>query len=140
MTSATELARRIANRELSAREVCQAHIERCEQTHKALNALVWTRFEAALRDANAFDEKIARGENVGPLAGVPITAKECFFVEGSPACIGLAKYKDELSAETGVLVKRLQRAGAVLLGKTNVPQLMLWHECDNPVYGRTNNP
>jgi fatty acid amide hydrolase len=138
--SATQLARRIANGELSAREVCAAHIRRCEQTHKALNALVWTRFEAALQDAIAIDEKTARGEPVGPLAGVPFTVKECFFVEGSPACLGLSDLASETSGLTGVLVQRLKRSGAVLLGKTNVPQLMLWHECDNPVYGRTNNP
>jgi fatty acid amide hydrolase len=138
--SATELARLIASRELSAREVCEAHIERCEQTHRSLNALVWTRFDAARQDASAIDELLSRGETVGPLAGVPVTVKECFYVEGSPACIGLSALKSDLSDETGVLVRRLERAGAVLLGKTNVPQLMLWHECDNPVYGRTNNP
>lgn len=138
--SATEIARRIAAREISAREVCAAYIERCELTHKFLNALVWNRFDGALQDAAVLDEKIARGEHIGPLAGVPITVKDCFFAEGSPACIGLSHLKGEIAEETGSLVQRLQRAGAVLLGKTNVPQLMLWHECDNPVYGRTNNP
>jgi fatty acid amide hydrolase len=138
--SAAEIARRIAAREISAREVCAAYIERCEQTHKALNALVWTRFDAALKDAVAIDERLARGETLGPLAGVPITVKDCFFVEGAPSCIGLSHLKGEIADQTGALVHRLQQADAVLLGKTNVPQLMLWHECDNPVYGRTNNP
>lgn len=94
--SATEIARRIAAREISAREVCQAHIEQCRLTHKALNAIVWNRFDAALTDAVAIDEKIARGEPLGPLAGVPITVKDCFFVEGSPACIGLPHLKEDI--------------------------------------------
>ena len=74
--SATEIARRVAAREISAREVCQAFIARCEQVHPQLNALVWTRFEAALEDAAGIDEKITRGAALGPLAGVPLTAKE----------------------------------------------------------------
>ncbi len=138
--SAAEIAKRVAAREVSAREVCAAYIERCQQTQKSLNALVWTRFQAAARDAAAIDEKIGRGEKLGPLAGVPVTVKDCFFVEGAPSCLGLPLLKAELSEQTGYLVSRLQQADAVLLGKTNVPQLMLWHECDNPVYGRTNNP
>lgn len=189
--SATEISQRIAARAVSAHEVCAAYIERCEQTQKSLNALVWNRFDAALSDAVAVDEKIARGETLGPLAGVPLTVKECFFVEGSPTTIGLTNRAGKLATleeecrddrflhqqgfrqalkemklsgklqpgfqpqlsnphvragtekmrlRTASLVHQLQHAGGVLLGKTNVPQLMLWHECDNPVYGRTNNP
>ncbi|WP_254507843.1 amidase [Anatilimnocola floriformis] len=138
--SASDIARRIAAREISAREVCEAYISRCEQTHKALNALVWNRFDAARQEATAVDEKIARGEKLGPLAGVPMTIKESMYLQGSPTCIGLTNLRDNIVGETGVLVARLQRAGAIILGKTNVPQLMFWHECDNPVYGRTNNP
>lgn len=138
--SATELARRIAAREISARAVCHAHIARCEQLQPQLNALVWTRYEAALQEAAAIDERLARGEQLGPLAGVPFSVKECFAVRQAPACIGLSALQAERSEETASLVHQLQHAGGVLLGKTNVPQLMLWHECDNPVYGRTNNP
>jgi fatty acid amide hydrolase len=188
--SASEIARRVAAREISAREVCQAFIARCEQVHSQLNALVWQRFDLALQEAAAVDEKIARGEPLGPLAGVPVTVKECFFVEGSPTTIGLTnragrepgleqEWSDDRrlhslaflqtlsnmkaqgdvqgvqpclsdprvrsSAEsmrrrTSPLVHQWQQAGGLLLGKTNVPQFMLWHECDNPVYGCTNNP
>lgn len=141
--SATEIARRIAAREVSAREVCTAYIARCEQTNRALNAFTWTRFEAALQDASALDEQLARGAEVGSLAGVPFTAKDCFLVAGATANVGLAEFRgtrNDVSPETAFVVQRLQQAGGVLLGKTNVPQLMLWHECDNPVNGRTNNP
>ncbi|WP_425614088.1 amidase [Anatilimnocola sp. NA78] len=138
--SASEIARRITARQISAREVCRAYVGRCEAVNPQINAFTWKRFEQAISEATVIDEQIARGESVGPLAGVPITIKDCFHVAGSTACIGLSSLKDEVSPETGVLVKRLQRAGAVILGKTNVPQLMILHECDNPVFGRTNNP
>jgi fatty acid amide hydrolase len=138
--SAAEIARRIQHREVSAREVCQAHIDRCQAVNPKLNALVWTRYEEALREAAAIDDRLARGETVGPLAGVPVTVKECFFFEGSPTCVGLAALKDEFVDHYGHLVEDLRESGAILLGKTNVPQLMLWFECDNPVYGRTSNP
>ena len=69
-----------------------------------------------------------------------MTVKECFYLAGTPATIGLEKRRDELAQEDGLLVSRLRAAGAIIVGKTNVPQMMIWHECDNPLYGRTNNP
>jgi fatty acid amide hydrolase len=137
---AAEIARRIAGREISSREVVAAFIERIEAVDGKLNAVVVRRFDDARREAAAADERIARGEPIGPLHGVPITVKECFHVAGTQATIGLTTRRDELSAEDGLLIGRLKRAGAIILGKTNVPQLMTWYECDNPVYGRTNNP
>ncbi len=76
------------------------------------------------------------------LAGVPVTIKECFHVAGTPAprCGRIARNAQELAAEDSPLVKRLTAAGGIVLGKTNVPQLMVLHETDNPLYGRTNNP
>ncbi len=75
---------------------------------------------------------------LGPLHGVPITLKEQFALAGTPATIGVAGARDD--AEDGPLVTRLRAAGAIVLGKTNVPQLLIYNEADNPVYGRTNNP
>jgi fatty acid amide hydrolase len=74
------------------------------------------------------------------LHGVPITVKECFHLAGTAATLGLGSRATVLSETDGLLVARLKQAGAIILGKTNVPQLMMWHEADNPVYGRTNNP
>src|SRR5205085_6508718 len=87
------------------------------------------------------DERQARGEPLGRLHGVPITVKECFFLGGTPSTIGLnsPRYRQIVESD-GLPVSRARRAGAVILGKTNLPQLMIWHESDNPVYGRTNNP
>jgi fatty acid amide hydrolase len=137
---AAEIARHIASREISSREVVQAFIERIEGVNGRLNAVVVRRYDAALAEAAAADERLARGEPIGLLHGVPITVKECFHVAGTPATIGLDRRRDEISPDDGLLVRRMKRAGAIILGKTNVPQLMTWYECDNPVYGRTNNP
>jgi fatty acid amide hydrolase len=139
--SAAQIARRIARREISAADAARAFIARIEQVNPRLNAVVIPRFDEALAEAAAADERQARGEPLGPLHGVPITVKECFHVAGTKATIGLSgsEYQQPAS-EDGVMVGRLRRAGAIILGKTNLPQLMIWHECDNPVYGRTNNP
>ncbi len=138
--SAAEIARRIASREISSREVVQAFIQRIEAVNSAINAVVVKRFDEALAEAAAADERLARGEPLGLLHGVPVTVKECFHVTGTPATIGLDRRRNEISPSDGLLVGRLRRAGAIVVGKTNVPQLMTWFECDNPVYGRTNNP
>ena len=137
---AVEIGRRIASRDVTSVDVTKALVERIRSVDRKLNSVVVPLFESALMDAAAADERQRRGDVLGPLHGVPVTVKECFYVQGTPSCIGLSKLKDEILPVDGVLVERLRRAGAVVLGKTNVPQLMLWHECDNPVYGRTNNP
>jgi fatty acid amide hydrolase len=139
--SASEIARRIARKEISSAEVTRAFIARIEAVNPQLNAVVLPRFEAALIEASAADERLARGEELGPLHGVPITVKECFHVAGMPSTIGLDSTAQRKPIEKdGIAIARLRRAGAIVLGKTNLPQLMIWHESDNPVYGRTNNP
>ncbi|HEX5102307.1 MAG TPA: amidase family protein, partial [Pirellulaceae bacterium] len=113
-----------------------------------LNAVVVRRFGEALKEAAAADAQLAAGftptrsvSEGAPLVGVPITIKECFHLAGTPCTIGIdSSERQEIFQHEAVLVRRLKQAGAVILGKTNVPQLMIWHECDNPVYGRTNNP
>jgi fatty acid amide hydrolase len=139
--SATEIARRIALREVSAVEVARAFIERIQKVNPGLNAVVIPRFEKALQEAADADSKLSQGETLAPLHGVPITLKECFHLAGTPSTIGLnsADYLRPIESD-GLSVSRLRRAGAIVLGKTNLPQLMIWHESDNPVYGRTNNP
>jgi len=139
--SATELARRIAGGEVSSREVVEAHIARIEAINDRLNAVVQKRFDAARREADQVDAAVAEGERaLGPLAGVPMTIKECFDVRGMTANIGIEGLGQQPTPEDGPLVARLKAAGAIVLGKTNIPQLMSMHETDNPVYGRTNNP
>ena len=137
---AAELARKIAARELTSVEATRGFIARILKVDQALNAVVVRLFDSALEEAQRADAALARGEALGPLHGVPMTVKECFHVAGTASTIGLTGLKDEIIPADGILISRLRKAGAVILGKTNVPQLMIWHECDNPVYGRTNNP
>jgi fatty acid amide hydrolase len=137
---AAELVRKIAVREVSCVEVFEAHRRRIEEVDPALNAIVVKRFDDARREAEAADRVVAAGRELGPLHGVPITVKECFHMPGTPSSIGLLARAKLLDNDESPLVTRLRAAGAIVLGKTNVPQLMMWHECDNPVYGRTNSP
>jgi len=138
--SAAELARQIAAGAISAREAVEAHIGRIEAVNPGLNALVVRLFDDARAQAAAADAARARGERLGPLHGVPVTIKESFDVAGTPTTAGLthrASHRAEADAPT---VARLREAGAILLGKTNVPQLLLMNESDNPLYGRASNP
>ncbi|MCA9270987.1 MAG: hypothetical protein KDA41_21045, partial [Planctomycetales bacterium] len=137
---AAEIARRVAAGEISAREVVAAHIARCEAVHARLNAVCVPLFESAQESAAALDRDQALGRPLGLLHGVPVTIKECFHVAGTPSTMGLTKLQHDIQSADGPLVARWKRAGAVVLGKTNVPLLMVFHETDNPLYGRTNNP
>ncbi len=138
--SATEMARLVAARQVSSQELVAAHIARIEAVNPALNALVIPLFDQARQQATAADRGRQRGEALGPLHGVPVTIKECFHVAGTPSSEGIGRFTNEVIADDGPLVARLRGAGAIVLGKTNLPQLMLQHETNNPVYGRTNNP
>ena len=138
MRSASALARAIARREVSAREVVDTQIAWIEKINPALNALCVPRFDRARADADAADAAMRAGDVPGPLHGVPISIKEQFSVGGMPTTLGV-EGAVEVAAD-GPMVARLRAAGAIVLGKTNVPQLLIFNETDNPVYGRTNNP
>jgi len=138
-SSATEIAQKIAAGELSASEVVEAHIQRIEEVNPRLNAVIIPLFEQARAQAKAADEARSRGEALGPLHGVPITIKESFDVAGTVSNMGISALS-QTAKQDAPLVKRLQQAGAIILGKTNVPQLLALNESDNPVYGRTVNP
>lgn len=138
--SATELARAIRHKEVSSEEVVGAYLARIEEVNPKLNAVVHLTAESARREAREADEALARGESRGVLHGVPVTIKDAFETAGVVSCGGTkgrAGYLPERDAEC---VARLRAAGAVVLGKTNVPEASLAFESDNLVYGRTNNP
>jgi fatty acid amide hydrolase 2 len=138
--SATELARRIRAGELRSRQVVDAHIAHIEWVNPSLNALVRHRFEDARREADEADRRRDAGGSLPPLHGVPCTIKECFEVRGLPQTGGLHRRKDHVAPRDAPTVARLREAGAIPLGITNVSELCMWMESDNPVYGRTNNP
>jgi fatty acid amide hydrolase len=134
---AGELASLIASRRVSAREAVSAHIERIESLDGKLRAVVVPLFEQALGEAAEADRTNPEGR---PLHGVPVTVKESYDVRGTPSTLGASSRRAQQAEEDAELVARLRAAGAIVVGKTNVSQLLLYVEADNPVYGRTNNP
>jgi len=138
--SASELARLIAQGAITAREAVDAYIARIEQVNGALNAVVVKRYDEARTEADAIDQRRAQGETLPPLAGVPVTVKECLDLTGTASTFGLPGRVATRAKTDDPYVGRLRAAGAIVVAKTNVAQLLIFTESDNPVYGRTNNP
>ena len=136
---ATELARRIRARELSPVEVLRAHRERAEAVNGAINAIV-TPIEEAEELARAAEAAVLRGDELGPLHGVPFTIKDSFDTAGVRTTRGSLLFAEHVPAEDAVAVARLRAAGAIPLGKTNLPEFALWWETGNLVFGTTRNP
>jgi fatty acid amide hydrolase len=138
--SATDLAHSIARGEISSVEAVDAHIARIEAVNPAINAVVYKRYDEARAEARAADEKRARGESLGALHGVPVTIKDSQDVAGTPATYGLPSRAGDRAERDGKHVHTWREAGAVVIAKTNLSQLMIYIESDNPLFGRTNNP
>ena len=138
--SASELAGAIARGEVAALAAVEAHIARIAEVDAKLHAMVWTRYDEARAEARELDRRRAAGEALGPLGGVPLTIKESLDLAGSPSTYGLSSRAKVLAERDDRHVARLKRAGAIILGKTNVAQLLFFVETDNPLYGRTDNP
>ena len=136
---ATDLVAALACREVSALELCDAAIARIEQRDAAINAVVVRDFERARDQARAADAALAAGER-RPLLGVPMTVKESFNVAGLPTTWGFERARDLRPTEDAVAVARLKAAGAVILGKTNVPVALGDWQSVNPLYGRSSHP
>jgi fatty acid amide hydrolase len=138
--TASELAARIKRGDISALSAVEAYVERIERVNPSLNALVVKRYDEARAEAREIDRRRGAGEPLGPLAGVPVTIKECLDLAGTPSTFGVSSRRHAMAAHDEKHVERLRRAGAIVLGKTNVGQLLLMFETDNPLYGRTNHP
>lgn len=138
---AFDLAKQLQLKKLSSYDLVMAHIQAIQSVNPKLNALVQDRFEQALAQAKACDERIQKGEkNLPPLFGVPFTVKEMISVQGMRHTLGNIHRKDDVAKSDASVVARVKNAGAIVLGTTNVPELGFWFECSNKVYGRTNNP
>ncbi len=138
--TATKLARAIRNGKLSSVEATKAHLERIDRLNGRLNALVVVDREGALKAARAADRAGGKkGARLGPLHGVPITIKEAFDVKGLHTTSSYPPLKDNIASEDASLVARLRAAGAVILGKTNVPELCADFQTDSPLFGTTKN-
>ncbi len=138
--SITELAKMIRSGDVSSQEIVEAHIQRIEAVNPKLNAVVIPLFDEAIDQAKLADKLQRQDKPLGPLHGIPITIKEQYQVMDTQTTLGLRHLMGNFAKQEGPLVTRLRSAGAIILGKTNVAQTLLYHESDNPVYGRTNNP
>jgi amidase len=139
-STATELARRIARREVSVTEVVRAHLAQVERVNPEVNAVVTLTAERALAEARAKDEALARGEPPGPLFGLPVVHKDLVPTRGIRTTYGSPIFRDHVPDEDALIVERLRAAGAVTLGKSNTPEFGAGSQTFNEVFGRTLNP
>jgi amidase len=138
--SALRAAEAIRSKEISSVELTRLIFERIDRYNPQLNAFAYQLREEALSQARKADEAQSRGESLGVFHGVPVHVKECFGVAGRPSTWGLAAFRDSKAAKNSEVVDRLLRAGAVLIGATNVPVALHDWQSYNPIYGTTNNP
>jgi fatty acid amide hydrolase 2 len=136
---ASELARMIVNKEITSRETTETYINHINKVNPSLNFLVEDRFLIALEEADEADRQISGNIAHGKLCGVPISMKESFHVDGMKTTGGLLNRRDAIQNTDAELVQKLKSEGAIILGKTNTPELCFCQETDNKLYGRTNN-
>ncbi|MFC4590715.1 amidase [Sphaerisporangium corydalis] len=137
---AGELARLVREREVSSREVVQAHLERIGEVNASVNAVTVVLAEEALAAADAADRALRSGATAGPLCGVPMTIKENIDVAGSATTLGIAALRDAAAPADAPHIAELRAAGAIPIARTNMPEFgMRWHT-DNALRGATLNP
>ncbi|MCY4588640.1 MAG: amidase [Bryobacterales bacterium] len=137
---AYKIADLIRKREVSPIEVVDTHLKRIEQVNPSLNAFVDLDAERVRREARKAEEILSRSDGVGPLHGVPMSIKSSIEVQGLRCECGTRLREEHIAESDAVLVERLRAAGALILGVTNVPDLLAAYETDNLLYGRTNSP
>ncbi|XP_026672659.1 fatty-acid amide hydrolase 2-B-like isoform X2 [Ceratina calcarata] len=147
LLSASEIARKIRRQEVSSEEVVRAYIERCNDVNRSLNAIVESRFDAAVQEARNVDKflaVVARTEEQLardlPLLGVPVTVKESIAVEGMSNAVGVKKRKSLKANRNAQVVDMIREAGAIILLVSNTPELCLFWESNNKTTGPTWNP
>ncbi|NYE46271.1 amidase [Spinactinospora alkalitolerans] len=138
--SARELARMLRAREVSAREVVGAHLDRIAAVNPAVNAVVTVCAERAMAEAAAADERLASGAGVGPLHGLPIAHKDTHETAGVRTTFGSPVFADHVPERDELIVERMRAAGAITIGKTNVPEFAAGSHTFNPIFGTTRNP
>lgn len=137
--SATHLVRAIGDRSLSARDVVEAYLERLKAVNPDVNALTVVA-EDALAQADLADQRQAKGEELGPLHGLPFTVKDTFGTAGLTSRIDSRIRRQQEASVDATVVSRMKQAGAILLGKTNCPPAGSGSDTENAVIGQTNNP
>lgn len=137
---ATTLAGLIKSKKVSSSELLEHYVARMEKYNPEINAIIVTQLDKARERARQADEALARGEDWGPLHGVPMTVKESYNIAGLPTTWGNPELRNNIADSDAVACERLQKAGAVIFGKTNVPLSLADFQSYNEVYGTTNNP
>jgi amidase len=138
--TATELVELVQRREVSVRDVVMAHLEQIEQVNSHVNAICTLVPDTALELAERTDEALARGAHPGPLCGLPIAIKDLVSTKGIRTTLGSPIYQDFVPDYDELFVERLKAAGAIVIGKTNVPEFGAGSQTFNPVFGATRNP
>jgi len=138
--TATELVDHLRAKKLSATEVMAAHLAQIERLNPQVNAIPTLLPEQALAQAQAADEALARGEAVGPLFGLPIAHKDLTPAKGIRTTFGSPIFQNFIPDQDSLVVERLKQAGAITIGKTNVPEFGAGSQTFNPVFGATLNP
>jgi amidase len=137
---ATELARRLRRKDLSAREVLEAHLRQIERVNPRVNAIITLVAHHAMEQAALTDEAAAGGNFLGPLHGLPIAHKDLHETRGIRTTYGSPIYRDHVPDYDALIVERIKRAGAITVGKTNTPEFGAGSQTFNPVFGATRNP
>jgi amidase len=138
--SASDLAEGIRQKKHSCRDVMESVVGRIRALNPALNAIVYDYTEEALAEARRADEDLAAGRVRGPLHGIPITIKENVDQQGAPTPNGIPAFAGVIAPDDAPLVRNLKTAGAIIVGRTNTPELSMRATTDNPLHGRTRNP
>lgn len=138
--SAHELACRIAEKELSSREVVEAHLHQIDAVNHELNAIVTLDADRALNMAAAADQLLARGGEIGPLHGLPVVHKDLHDTEGMLTTMGSPIFADHVPERNNLIVQRMVDSGAITLGKSNTPEFGAGSQTFNRVFGATKNP
>lgn len=137
---AHQIAEMIRTGKITSREVVEAYLDQISRVNPKLNAIVTLDAEGARKRAQEADEALSRGEIWGPLHGVPVTIKDNFATKGMKTTSSLTELADYVPKYDATVVDRVRKAGAVILGKTNLPSLAMDLQTNSPVFGRTNNP
>jgi len=138
--SAVEMAQQLRQKKISPVEIAEAHLAKIGRLNPKLNAYVHVDPKLVLRAAHAAEAAVSRGEVHGPLHGVPISIKSSIDVAGMKTEAGTCLRAGFVPEHDAPLVERLRKAGAIVLGVTNTPELLMAWETDNVLYGRTNSP
>src|SRR5262249_44823810 len=137
--SAVELRARIGRKDISPVEITRSVLARAERLQGELNCFITLCADEAMRDAKEAEQRLMRGEPVGPLHGIPLTVKDIVNTKGVRTTFGAIPYKDNVPDHDAVAIARLRQHGAILIGKTTTPEFGSKSLTDSPLFGRTRN-